>query len=78
MRKELLTSSQSDRSIDNYAWCKQALNLQTELNYLDCVNIFNIFGDLAMTPLTQPPTQQNKKPTHGWGNLHRFQIFKQN
>ena len=28
---------------------------------------------------THPPTQPpNYKPTHGWGILHRFQIFKQN
>ena len=28
---------------------------------------------------TQPPTHPpNYMPTHGWGSLHRFQIFKQN
>ena len=30
-------------------------------------------------PSTNPPSYQpNYTPTHGWGNLHRFQIFKKN
>ena len=56
------------------------INLQTELNYLDSVNIFKIFSlwpDPTHQP-TQPPTQPpNCTPTHG-EILHRFQIFKQN
>ena len=54
----------------------QIINLQTELNYLDSVNNFQIFSDLTWPhPSTHPP---NYTPTHGWGSLHRFQIFKQN
>ena len=58
----------------------QIINLQTELNYLDSVNNFQIFSDLTWPhPLTHPPTHPpNYTPTHGWGSLHRFQIFKQN
>ena len=29
-------------------------------------------------PPIHPPTHQKKTPTHGWGILHRFQIFKRN
>ena len=31
-----------------------------------------------MDPLTDPPTPPNQTPTHGWGIIHKFQIFKQN
>ena len=32
-----------------------------------------------MTPPINPPTHPpNNTPTHGWGSLHRFQIFKWN
>ena len=55
----------------------QILNLQTELNYLDSVNIFKIFSVLTWPhPSTHPPTKLYT--TYGWGSLHRFQIFKQN
>ena len=54
----------------------QIINLQTELNYLDSVNIFKIFSVLIWPhPSTHPP---NYTPTNGWRRLHRFQIFKQN
>ena len=59
----------------------QMINLQTKLNYLDSVNIFKIFSVLTWShPSThQPPTHPpNHTPTHGWGILHRFQIFKRN
>ena len=33
----------------------------------------------SFDPLTHPSTNPPKKtPTHGWGILHRFQIFKRN
>ena len=59
---------------------QQMINLQTEF-YLDSVNIFKIFSVLTWPhpsthPSTHPPT--NYTPTHGWGILHRFQIFKRN
>ena len=59
----------------------QIINLQTELNYLDSANIFKIFSVLTWPhpsshPPIHPPT--NFTHTHGWGSLHRFQIFKQN
>ena len=42
----------------------QIINLQTELNYLDSVNNFQIFSDLTWPhPLTHPPT---KLYTHPW------------
>ena len=54
----------------------QIINLQTELNYLDWVNILQFFSDLTWPhPLTHPP---NHTPTHRWGSLHKFQIFKWN
>ena len=58
----------------------QIINLQTELNYLDSVNNFQIFSDLTWPhPSTQPPTHPpNYTPIHRWRSLHRFQIFKQN
>ena len=50
------------------------------MNYLDSVNNFQIFSDLTWPhPSTHSPTHPpNYTPTHGWGSLHRFQIFKQN
>ena len=42
---------------------------------------FSNFSDLTWPPLSTPhsPTHPpNYTPTHGWGSLHRFQIFKQN
>ena len=58
----------------------QILNLQTELNYLESVNNFLIFSDLTWPhPSTHQPTNPpNHTSTHGWGSLHRFQIFKRN
>ena len=31
-----------------------------------------------LDPIHEPTHPSNYTPTHGWGNLHRFQIFKQN
>ena len=31
-----------------------------------------------MPPINPPTHPPNYTPTHGWGSLHRFQIFKQN
>ena len=60
-------------------WVKvslQIVNVQTELNYLDSVNVFSIFSVLTWPhPSTHPPIYT---PTHDWGSLHGFQIFKQN
>ena len=42
---------------------------------------FSNFSDLTWPPLSTPhsPTHPpNYTPTHGWGSLHSFQIFKQN
>ena len=56
------------------------INLQTELNYLDSVNILKIFSVLTWShPSTHPPTHPpNQTPTCGWRIHHRFQIFKWN
>ena len=37
---------------------------------------FHIFR--PTNPPIHPPTHQKKTPIHGWGILHRFQIFKRN
>ena len=54
----------------------QIINLQTELNYPDSVNILKFFSVLTW------PHQSTHQPTHtptcGWRILYRFQIFKQN
>ena len=45
------------------------------------MTIYSIFNDLTWTdPLTHPSTHTptKKTPSHGWGILHRFQIFKRN
>ena len=58
--------------------------VQVLLNFywflLISVNNFQIFSVLTWPhPSTHPPTHpSNYTPTHEWGILHRFQIFKRN
>ena len=59
----------------------QIINLQTELNYLDSVNIFKIFSVLTWShhqPTHPPIHPPNHTSINGWRILHKFQIFKQN
>ena len=61
--------------------CPQIINLQNriKLSRLDQILLkfswFHIFR--PTNPPIHPPTTK-KTPTHGWGILHRFQIFKRN
>ena len=50
---------------------------RTELSWFSQQFLNFYWFDLTppINPLTHP---QNNTPTHGWGSLHRFQIFKQN
>ena len=67
-----------------HGWeCLQIINLQTELNYLDSVNNFQIFSDLTWPhPSTHPPTHQiihppmSEEVSTDFKSLNRIEISR--